>query len=192
MSTAQPIRNAEELTALRRFYLCDEPNIRNYAMICLGVNSALRISDLLNLRWSDVYSFEERHFRKHLILHEQKTGKETRIAINENAADGLEMYMRCKKNIEEGDYIFTGRNKNSHLSRSQAFRIIKHAARLLNMEEGISCHSMRKTFGYYAWKCGTPPAVLMDIYNHSSYEITKRYLGIKQDDKDLVFLNVKL
>ena len=97
-----------------------------------------------------------------------------------------------QKNIEEGDYIFTGRNKNSHLSRSQAFRIIKHAARLLNMEEGISCHSMRKTFGYYAWKCGTPPAVLMDIYNHSSYEITKRYLGIKQDDKDLVFFNVKL
>ena len=42
---------------------------------------------------------------------------------------------------------------------------------------------MRKTFGYYAWKYGTPPAVLMDIYNHSSYEITKRYLGIKQDDK---------
>ena len=55
-----------------------------------------------------------------------------------------------------------------------------------------NCHSMRKTFGYYAWKYGTQPAVLMDIYNHSSYEITKRYLGIKQDDKDSVFLSINL
>ena len=69
---------------------------------------------------------------------------------------------------------------------------VKQAAIALNMEAGISCHSMRKTFGYYAWKFGTQPAVLMDIYNHSSYEITKRYLGIKQDDKDSVFLNVNL
>ncbi len=89
-------------------------------------------------------------------------------------------------------YIFPGRYDNTALSRSQAFRIIKHAADILNLENGISCHSMRKTFGYYAWKCGTPPAILMDIYNHSSYEITKRYLGIKQDDKDSVFLKVNL
>lgn len=32
----------------------------------------------------------------------------------------------------------------------------------------------------------------MDIYNHSSYAITKRYLGIEQDDKDDVFLHLNL
>ena len=102
------------------------------------------------------------------------------------------MYTISRMKISGEDYIFKGKNNGGHLSRSQAFRIIKHAAGELNLENGISCHSMRKTFGYYAWKCGTPPAVLMDIYNHSSYEITKRYLGIKQDDKDSVFLNVNL
>ena len=112
--------------------------------------------------------------------------------INENARNGLQEYMKFLKKISGEDYIFKGKNNGGHLSRSQAFRIIKHAAGELNLENGISCHSMRKTFGYYAWKCGTPPAVLMDIYNHSSYEITKRYLGIKQDDKDSVFLNVNL
>lgn len=35
-------------------------------------------------------------------------------------------------------------------------------------------------------------AVLMEIYNHSSFEITKRYLGIEQDDKDSVFLEINL
>ena len=59
MSTAQPIRNIDELEAFRRFYLDNEPNLRNYALICLGVNSALRISDLLELRWKDVYDIKE-------------------------------------------------------------------------------------------------------------------------------------
>lgn len=192
MSTSQPIRDTQDLTALREFYLKDEPNMRNYVLICLGVNSALRISDLSELKWKDVYNFKDENFKKHLITYEKKTGKETWIAINENARNGLQEYMKFLKKISGEDYIFKGKNNGGHLSRSQAFRIIKHAAGELNLENGISCHSMRKTFGYYAWKCGTPPAVLMDIYNHSSYEITKRYLGIKQDDKDSVFLNVNL
>lgn len=192
MSTSQPIRDTQDLTAFREFYLKDEPNMRNYVLICLGVNSALRISDLLELKWKDVYNFKDENFKKHLITYEKKTGKETWIAINENARNGLQEYMKFLKKISGEDYIFEGKNNGGHLSRSQAFRIIKHAAGELNLENGISCHSMRKTFGYYAWKCGTPPAVLMDIYNHSSYEITKRYLGIKQDDKDSVFLNVNL
>ena len=192
MSTSQPIRDTQDLTALREFYLKDEPNMRNYVLICLGVNSALRISDLLELKWKDVYNFKDENFKKHLITYEKKTGKETWIAINENARNGLQEYMKFLKKISGEDYIFKGKNNGGHLSRSQAFRIIKHVAEELNLENGISCHSMRKTFGYYAWKCGTPPAVLMDIYNHSSYEITKRYLGIKQDDKDSVFLNVNL
>ena len=196
MSTSQPIRDTQDLTALREFHdiqaTLKRENMRNYVLICLGVNSALRISDLLELKWKDVYNFKDENFKKHLITYEKKTGKETWIAINENARNGLQEYMKFLKKISGEDYIFKGKNNGGHLSRSQAFRIIKHAAGELNLENGISCHSMRKTFGYYAWKCGTPPAVLMDIYNHSSYEITKRYLGIKQDDKDSVFLNVNL
>ncbi len=192
MGTAQPIRNTNELTEFRRFYMEQEPNLRNYALICLGVNSALRISDLLRLRWSDVYDFSNKCFKKHIVISEKKTDKETRIAINNNAQKGLDVYMTSLGAITGNEYIFIGRDKRTPLCRSQAYRIITHAAQSLNMENGISCHSLRKTFGYYAWKCGTPPVMLMDIYNHSSYEITKRYLGIKQDDKDSVFLKVNL
>ncbi len=192
MSTSQPIRGEDELALFRRFYLEQEPNLRNYALICLGVNSALRISDLLQLKWHDVYDFPHKCFKKHIVIQEKKTDKETRIAINNNAQKGLLLYMSSINIISENEYIFTGRYKNTHLCRSQAYRIITHAAESLNMENGISCHSLRKTFGYYAWKCGTPPVMLMDIYNHSSYEITKRYLGIKQDDKDSVFLKINL
>ena len=78
------------------------------------------------------------------------------------------------------------------LSRFQAFRIIKRAAAFAGADTNISCHSLRKTFGYHAWKQGTPPALLMAIYNHSSYQITKRYLCIDQDDKDEVYSKIRL
>ena len=192
MGTSQPIRSLDELTAFRSYYLNKEVNLRNYMLICMGLNTALRISDMLQLKWGNVYDFDRKHYAKHIVVQEWKTVKETRIAINNNLIDAFEMYMGSLKSVSGNDYIFTGKTKGTHLSRSQAFRIITHVAEALNMENGISCHSLRKTFGYYAWKYGTPPAMLMEIYNHSSYEITKRYLGIKQDDRDNVFLKVNL
>ena len=74
-----------------------------------------------------------------------------------------------------------------HKSRTQAYRIVKKAAAATLDETHISCHSLRKTFGYHAWKKGTSPVLLMDVYNHSSFVITKRYLGIEQDDRDSLF-----
>ena len=192
MGTSQPIRSLDELTAFRSYYLNKEVNLRNYMLICMGLNTALRISDMLQLKWRNVDDFDRKHYAKHIVVCEGKTGKETRIAINNNLIEAFEMYMGSLKSVSGNDYIFTGKTKGTHLSRSQAFRIITHVAEALNMENGISCHSLRKTFGYYAWKYGTPPAMLMEIYNHSSYEITKRYLGIKQDDRDNVFLKVNL
>ena len=91
------------------------------------------------------------------------------------------------------DWIFYSRmHKEQHLSRYQAFRLIKEAAAYAGLDANISCHSLRKTFGYHAWKQGTPPALLMNIYNHSSYQITRRYLGIDQNDKDEVFEKIRL
>lgn len=78
------------------------------------------------------------------------------------------------------------------IDRVPAYRIIKEAATAAGLDEHVSCHSLRKTFGYFAWKQGVPPAMLMDIYNHSSYKITRRYLGIEQEDKDNVFKSIKL
>ncbi len=193
MSTTQPIRNLEELSKLKNYYYEKEPNLRNFAMISLGLNTALRISDLLQLKWEDVFDFEKEEFRYHVVITEHKTGKENRIALNQSARDALALYKNSLQTIYKETYLFCGRNRKTvPLSRSQAYRIIRHASEELHLEEGISCHSMRKTFGYHAWKYGTPPIILMNIFNHSSFETTKHYLGIDQDDKDSVFLEVNL
>ena len=94
---------------------------------------------------------------------------------------------------DSASWLFASQIQKTHpLSRFQAYRIVREAAAFAGLDANISCHSLRKTFGYYAWKQGTPPALLMSIYNHSAYRITKRYLGIDQDDKDEVFAKIKI
>ncbi len=192
MGTTQPIKSIRELDALKDYYLTKKTNFRNYALICTGVNTALRIGDMLSLTWNDVYDFHTESFRKHIIVREHKTGKENMIAPNNSVLKGLEIYKDSLSAVLPSHFIFSGRDASIPLSRVQAFRIIKQACTELNLPDNISCHSLRKTFGYHAWVSGTNPAVLMVIYNHSSFQITKRYLGIDQDDKDKVYLSINL
>lgn len=194
MSTTQPIRDYQALQAFKAYYLKSAPHPRNYTLCILGLNTALRISDILNLQWKDVCNFETKTFRKYLNITERKTGKTNRIVLNNASQTALRYLYRNQSHPPlDNDYLFQStKSLGRPLSRYQAYRIISSAAVKSGMDERISCHSLRKTFGYYAWKQGTPPAMLMNIYNHSSYQITKRYLGIEQDDRDKVFLNINL
>lgn len=196
MSTTSPIKNKKELEKFKNYYL-EKGNPRNYLLIIVGLNTALRISDILHLQWKDVYHHEKNCFRKHIDLYEQKTGKATSIAINKAVKEAMLKLVEAEygeKNFPTPEtYVFrSGRNKSMPLSRYQAFRIIKEAAENTGLDEHISCHSLRKTFEYFAWKQGVEPAMLMHIYNHSSYHITRRYLCIEQEDKDEVFMKINL
>lgn len=192
MSTTQPIRTAEELSKLKNYYTCDTPlQERNQLLIIMGLNTALRITDLLNLHWDMVYDFTRLHLKSHIEITEQKTGKSTIIALNNTLKEALTRWYSVKKPASS-DYIFESARGKKPIDRHQAYRIIRKAAAQCGLSDHISCHSLRKTFGYHAWKQGIPPAVLMNIYNHSSYQITMRYLCIDQDDKDAVFTNIQL
>ena len=193
MSQTKPIRNQQELQKFRDYYLHTQYHPRNYTLLVLGLNTALRISDLLSVRWKDVWDFSNCRVRKHLNLIEKKTKKESHVALNANVKETLCFYKETLSCVIPEDFLFPSPMNREHpLSRSQAFRIVKKAAAAVGIDEVIACHSMRKTFGYQACKQGIPPAILMNIYNHSSYQITKRYLDIDQDDRDETFIRVTL
>ena len=191
MSSTQPIKSVKQLEQFKKYYQEVSPDSRNYALIILGLNTSLRISDILRLHIADVWDFRQHCFNRHIEIAERKTGKNTSIYINREVRQALSS---CHlTSLDPDDALFPSHKyKGSPLSRYQAYRIIKKAAIYAGLPEHISCHSLRKTFGYHAWKQSVPPAMLMDIYNHSSYQITKRYLGIDQDDKDQVFEKIRL
>lgn len=192
MSTTQPIRSREELELFKKYYAEVKPNERNYVMIIMGLNSALRISDMLHLTYGDVFDYDRREWKRYLVVREQKTGKTNRIYMNQEIRKVLKLLGAPQEKLAS-DWLFVSqKQKDMPLSRYQAYRIVRKAAAYAGVEEHISCHSLRKTFGYHAWKQGTAPALLMNIYNHSSFQITKRYLCIDQDDRDQVFEKIQL
>ncbi|MFR2010419.1 MAG: tyrosine-type recombinase/integrase [Christensenellales bacterium] len=199
MKTTQPVRDIVELKKIKKYYREVKPNKRNFLLIICGLNTALRISDILKLRWKDVYNENLLSFKSHIDVKEQKTGKKTTVFINNNLKEALASFLKdiiAKKgklcDVME-QFIFLGqKSTDKPISRIQAFRIISEAAKKCLLSHKVSCHSLRKTFGYHAWKKGVSPALLTSIYNHSSYKITTRYLGIEQDDRDEVFELVNL
>lgn len=193
MSTTYPIKNETQLKKFKEYYLLEKPICRNYALIILGLNTAFRISDLLHLQWEDVFCRKENRCREHINITEHKTGKMRSVAVNDSVRKALTLLWAESGRGQQSCYLFSnGRKNQTPLSRSQAFRIIKEAAIYAGLSEHISCHSLRKTFGYHAWKKGVPPALLMELYNHSSYRVTRKYLGIEQEEKDQVYLDVEI
>ena len=188
MSTTEPIRSTTDLRAMSDYFLRQNA-FRNNALLVVGVHTALRITDLLSLKWTDVYDERRNEFRLHIDLVEKKTGKRKTITLNDEAIEALRLCLPSR-NCE---YIFGSRKGNRPISRSQAWRIIKDAAAAVGIPGTIACHSLRKTWGYQAWTSqAVSPVVITKIYNHSSYEITKRYLGIEQDELDQAYRAMKL
>lgn len=193
MSTTEPIRDRQKLLDFKNYYLNEKANLRNYTIIIIGLNTALRISDILNLTYDEVYL--DNKVQEHITVREQKTGKENRILLNHETRTVLARYrqelVKTQMYQDGNPYLFPSpRKAYAPVSRSQAYRMITSAADAVGIEGHISCHSLRKTFGYHAWKQGSDPVVIMVIFNHSSLSITKRYLCIEQDDKDEVYRSV--
>ena len=96
MSTTQPIRSKQLLHDFKDYYLTKQSHFRNYTLILIGLNTALRINDILHLTWGNVYCSECSRFYTHLLITEKKTGKETRILINRELQKTLQSYRKTQ------------------------------------------------------------------------------------------------
>jgi integrase len=144
-------------------------------MFCVGINTGLRISDVLNLRVCDVKD------KSHIALIEKKTGKGKRFKINDALAFELRNYT---SGMAEGDYLFSGqKNRGLPISRVQSYRILNSAAKAVGLSE-IGTHTLRKTFGYHFYQQYKDVALLQELFNHSAPSVTLRYIGINQDAMD--------
>ena len=134
-----------------------------------GVNSSLRIGDILNIQVKDVLGDK-------LYLKEQKTGKRQEIALNKGITDVLDGYI---KNMNAEDYLFKGRQGgNKPITRQRASQIIKEAVQTAGMNpDRISCHSMRKSRTLRIYRQTGDIALVMKMLNHSSQAVTLLYLG---------------
>jgi len=193
MKLVQPIRDLKKIKAMKKILLEDKQNgLRNHLLFVLGINSGLRISDLLQLRIKDILD-EKGKIKDFITLQEKKTKKTKKFPINHSSSKAIREYIN-ELNISDYDqYLFKSRKgKNNPISRVQAWELLKKAANKAEISEPIGTHSLRKTFGYHAYQSGIDITLLQNIFNHSAPSITLRYIGITQDDMDNVYINLNL
>jgi integrase len=188
MALTEPIRDPKQVQALLNYYK-ELGETRNQLLITIALHTALRISDILKLRCADVYDFTKKRVRTQITLTEKKTGKSKIVALHKNICKVLQSYL-SQANFSKHTPLIVSTSTDKAISRIQAHRIISSAADAVGILENVSCHSLRKTFGYHAWKDGISPAVIMEIYNHSSLAVTRRYLGVTQSDINIVYMGL--
>ncbi|AHF07172.1 site-specific integrase [Desulfitobacterium metallireducens] len=192
MNLVQPLRNKQDIDKMKSHL--KEKNPRDYVMFMIGISSALRISDILGLKVSDVW--DGKRVNEHIDIREKKTDKGKIFAVSPNLEKAIRDYIKLSK-LSQNDYLITSNKPNKDgsskpISRQQAHEIISNAADYLGIKGSISTHTMRKTWGYWAYKSGVDLALIMEALNHSSIAMTKKYIGITQDDLDEVYIKLNL
>ncbi|MGN1152867.1 MAG: tyrosine-type recombinase/integrase [Candidatus Gastranaerophilaceae bacterium] len=169
MCTVEPIRKISDIKKIENYFF--KHSIRDLLIFTIGINCGLRISDILSL---DVGDVKNRNF---IQIIEKKTGKFKKVPINSKLKPMLQVFT---KNRAANEPLFLSVYGN-RLDRIMAYRIINTACKNLNIEEHVGTHTLRKTFGYHHYKQFKDIAILQKILNHSSPQITMRYIGLEQD-----------
>jgi integrase len=180
-NTVEPIRDAEQIRSMKEVLL--HRSYRDYFLFVFGINSGLRISDILPLRVMDV------KYANQFKIREQKTGKERKIRISGTLKAEIEKYTAAKA---DSDYLFPSRKGNGPINRIQAWQLLNAAAREVGIEGAIGTHTLRKTFGYHFYQMTKDVAMLQQILGHSAPSVTLRYIGINDDMVDAVLENFSL
>jgi len=187
MEFVQPIRNLKQIETIKK--LLKQQNLRDYCLFTVGINSGLRISDLLNLTVSDVV--ENGKLKDRIRLREKKTNKFKDFPLSDNAKSAIREYLKTRE-YKQNEPLFISRKNKGFLLRQQAYKIINDAAKSIGIKDKIGTHTLRKTFGYHAYNSGYDLSLIQKLFNHSSPSITLRYIGITQDKLDDVYLSLDL
>lgn len=170
MATVEPIRKLKDIKSIEKFLARQKE--RDLLLFTFGINCGLRISDILCLDVGDVKN------KDFIQIIEKKTNKFKKFPINSKLKPMIQKYTKGKNNEEP---LFKSRF-NNRLERTAAYRIIRNACKCIGMEELVWTHTLRKTFGYHHYQMFKDVVILQKIFNHSSPQITLRYIGIEQDE----------
>ena len=186
IATVEPIRSKEDLLNIRRWFILN--GFKKYEVLFMfGCYTGLRGGDIVGLKVGDVY--RDGKILNQIEMREQKTAKIKRFPINPHLAKLLLDW--CKGKDEE-DYLFEGKQPGTPIDKSQVYRMIVKVCEELNINVNVGTHSMRKTFGYHHYKQFKDVALLQDIFNHTAPDVTKRYIGISQDEINQSYMALNL
>jgi integrase len=195
MNFVEPIRDKKQLAHIKNL-LRGQGRWRDLLLFVVGINTALRISDLLQLRIGDVLD-EAQQIKARFWLREEKRGKRHEVVINDSIREALRQYLTAYPDAahDSDHFLFFNSKTNGYtypLKRGQAWKFITAICHEVGLRGNFGTHSLRKTWGYHARMQGVDLALIMYKLNHASLAYTKRYLGITDDELQAVVQRLNL
>lgn len=178
----EPIRDKHDIKRIINYFNTHDKH--KYAVLFeLGVNSGLRVSDLLKFKVKDVLN------KSQLALREKKTHKAKVFPLKQSLQKLLNEFCSGR---DLNEFLFLGKDENKSIDRIVVYKALVSACRHLNINANVGTHTMRKTFGYHHYRQFKDITLLQTIFNHYSPDVTKRYIGITQDEINESYLNLNL
>jgi integrase len=184
---AESIRSYNDFQIIQSYFK-NAGRMRDWAIWTIGVSLGLRISDLFNLKYKNVFN-SDGTFRPRIFLYEQKTGKLNNCLITESVQYALKTYLDSINNqYNMEDYIFSSQKTKGKVKMAEKYgwKILSDAGKELDIPIIIGSHTMRKSFANIA-ACADKSYVDMNtvskiqgLLNHSDQKCTMKYLGSYQ------------
>jgi len=178
-TTADYLVWSDAMNLIRK--LAKDGNYKMSLLVAIGCFTGLRISDILALRWKQILGVPD------FTIIEKKTGKRRTIRLNPELQRHI---VDCYNHIQpigiESPILVSQKGTTFSVQRINA--ILKELKSKYRLKiNHFSCHSLRKTFGRQVYNMNSESSELalvklMELFNHSSVAITKRYLGLRQEE----------
>ena len=178
-TTADYLVWSDAMNLIRK--LAKDGNYKMSLLIALGCFTGLRISDILALTWEQILNTEE------FTITEKKTGKKRVLRLNPQLQQHIQECHEHIQPLKNTSYILVSL-KGTVFTIQRINVILKEIKKKYRLKvKNFSCHSLRKTFGRQVYNMNSENSELalvklMELFNHSSLAITKRYLGLRQEE----------
>lgn len=181
MEYVEALRDIKQINAIKK-YLKNHSE-RDFVLFVFGINTGLKITEMLEIKVGDVVD------KKFYLFFHKGILKE--VYLNSKVKQAIHHYVHHQQ-LKNEDFLFKSLKTEKPITRQQAYRIIHQAAEAVGIEGKIGTNSMRKTFGYHAYKRGIAISFLQKHFNHSTPSETLKYLGISKDEKIKTEIDVNL
>jgi integrase len=150
-------------------------------LIGTGAFTGLRISDILSTKWSQLIDKEV------IELNEKKTGKFRKIKINSDLKRLVQNNYEAMGSPDLDTFVFVNKYGTKQINVQWVNTKLKEIFTKYGIKtESPSSHTLRKSFGRRIWEINDYSekslVLLSELFQHSNIQITKRYLGIKEQE----------
>jgi len=171
MNFVEPIRDRKKIAQIKN-QLRGQQHYRDLLLLVVGINTALRISDLLQLRIGHFID-DHKRIRHRFWIKEQKRNKRHEIVINQSTHEALNEYLAAYQGVTDDpeNFAFFNTKMNGYsepIKRGQAWKLIVSICNDVGLRGNYGTHSLRKTWGYQARMQGVDLALIMHKLNHES------------------------